>query len=160
MSYRLTILIIITVSVMLPIAVFASSPGLDTDQLAEDRLVAQDMTSRLLTFIENRGQWNSQTRFVAVTDNVAFWLRQNEVIYQFTKPSTSCNKTPDDLAIRVTFPGACSSPAVAGDNLCSLKCNYFVGRDPELWHTGVNNWEAVAYRDLYLGIDLVYRGNG
>ena len=34
----------------------------------------------------------------------------------------------------------------------------FYGRDPSKWCTGTDVYERVRYRDLYPGIDLIYKG--
>ncbi len=39
------------------------------------------------------------------------------------------------------------------------KSNYFIGSDPSRWRTGVEQYSKVRYREVYRGIDLVYRGN-
>jgi hypothetical protein len=36
--------------------------------------------------------------------------------------------------------------------------NYFVGTDPNRWRTGVAGFSAVRYREVYAGIDLLFRG--
>jgi hypothetical protein len=38
------------------------------------------------------------------------------------------------------------------------EANFFLGNDPARWRANVPTYEAVAYRDLYPGVDLVYRG--
>jgi hypothetical protein len=39
------------------------------------------------------------------------------------------------------------------------RSNYFIGNDPQKWHTGVANYAKVRYRNMYPGIDLIYYGN-
>lgn len=38
--------------------------------------------------------------------------------------------------------------------------NYFIGDTPKDWHTSIPTYAGVEYRDVYPGIDLVYRGAG
>jgi hypothetical protein len=40
------------------------------------------------------------------------------------------------------------------------KVNYFLGNDPNEWHTNIPTFGKVQYDDVYPGIDLVYYGNG
>ncbi len=40
------------------------------------------------------------------------------------------------------------------------KVNYFLGNDPNQWHTNVPTFAKAQYDDVYPGIDLVYYGNG
>src|SRR5205823_13132935 len=39
------------------------------------------------------------------------------------------------------------------------RSNYFIGNDPQKWHTGIANYANVRYRNVYRGIDLIYYGN-
>ena len=39
------------------------------------------------------------------------------------------------------------------------RSNYFIGKDPARWRTGIPNFARVRYEGAYPGIDLVYYGN-
>ena len=39
------------------------------------------------------------------------------------------------------------------------KVNYVRGNDPKQWRLGLSTYDSVAYREIYRGIDVVYRGN-
>ncbi|PYQ47853.1 MAG: hypothetical protein DMF78_22675, partial [Acidobacteria bacterium] len=61
-------------------------------------------------------------------------------------------------ALGIRLDGAAPGARLqAGDALPS-RSNYLIGRDPAKWRTGIPNFEKVAYRDVYPGIDLVYYG--
>jgi hypothetical protein len=49
---------------------------------------------------------------------------------------------------------------MTGIHAMEYKCNYFIGNDPNEWHTDVPNYQALVYEDIYSGIDLKYYGNG
>ncbi len=66
----------------------------------------------------------------------------------------------EQLVIKASFVGANPNPAITGDNMMEYKCNYFIGNDPNEWHTDVPNYEAIVLEDVYDGIDLKYYGNG
>lgn len=40
------------------------------------------------------------------------------------------------------------------------KSNYFLGADPRSWYVDVHSYAAVVRRDVYPGIDVIYRGPG
>ena len=54
--------------------------------------------------------------------------------------------------------GANPTPAGAGEGLAPWKQNVFYGSDPSKWCAGKDVYERVRYRDLYPGIDLIYKG--
>lgn len=64
------------------------------------------------------------------------------------------------MMIKANFVGANPSPVMTGFEQMDYKCNYFIGNDPNEWHTDVPNYSAVVYSQLYDGIDLKYYGNG
>jgi len=37
--------------------------------------------------------------------------------------------------------------------------NYFIGNDPQNWHTNIATYTKVQYQDIYPGTDLIYYGN-
>ena len=39
------------------------------------------------------------------------------------------------------------------------KSNYFIGNDPQKWHTDIPNYAKIQYSNVYPGIDLIYYGN-
>jgi len=73
------------------------------------------------------------------------------------------NHEPDSieqLVIKANFVGANPNPTVRGEGLMEYKCNYFIGNDPNEWHTDVPNYQAIVLEEIYSGIDLKYYGNG
>ena len=54
------------------------------------------------------------------------------------------------------FVGANAHPQIVGDQVLQSQSNYFIGRDPTKWQTGVPQYGEVTVKDLYPGIDLVY----
>lgn len=62
-------------------------------------------------------------------------------------------------AISMKLVGANPNATVEGlDRLPGIS-NYFIGNDPKNWRTNIPHYAKVCYRDVYPGIDLVYRGD-
>src|SRR5262249_24807680 len=55
--------------------------------------------------------------------------------------------------------GGNGSAPVSGVGRLPGVVNYFLGNDPNQWHTGIATYARVQYDDVYAGIDLVYYGN-
>jgi len=66
----------------------------------------------------------------------------------------------ESIMIKASFVGANPAPSMVGLEKMEYKCNYFIGNDPNEWHTDVPNYEYVLSEDVYPGIDLKYYGNG
>ena len=62
--------------------------------------------------------------------------------------------------LRMRLLGANAAPRMRGAEELPGKANYFIGRDPAKWRTGVSLYGRVLYEGVYPGIDLVYYGKG
>ncbi len=67
---------------------------------------------------------------------------------------------PGERAVRIRFAGANTASAATAINPLPGHSNYFIGKDPAKWRTGIPQFAGVRYRELYDGVDLVCHGNG
>ncbi|MDG6225198.1 MAG: fibronectin type III domain-containing protein [Candidatus Thermoplasmatota archaeon] len=58
--------------------------------------------------------------------------------------------------IKLSFPGR-NDVIPTGRDPAPWFSNFFYGNDPEKWRTQVPNYREIVYKDLWDGIDLVYR---
>ncbi len=49
------------------------------------------------------------------------------------------------------------SQIIAGNKLPG-RSNYFLGNDPSQWHTNVEQYERISYREVYPGINMAFYG--
>jgi hypothetical protein len=61
---------------------------------------------------------------------------------------------------KVTKPNKGANPSISALPLEQLpgKANYFIGRDPKRWRTGVRTYGKIKYSGIYPGIDLICYG--
>jgi len=76
-------------------------------------------------------------------------------------PQSAIRNHPQEMAaiIRMKLVGANKSPRINGQNQLPGKSNYYIGADQRRWRTGIPNYAAVRYDDVWPGIDLAYYGN-
>lgn len=103
-------------------------------------------------FEENVGQADSRVRFVSRSKGRALFLTDLDAVLVLRRDGAASE------TIRLTFPGARFTAAPAGGEPLSGRTNYFLGRDPRKWRTGVAAYGSVRYAGVYPGIDLVYHG--
>jgi hypothetical protein len=101
-----------------------------------------------LSFEPNTGQPASQVRYLARGSAYTLYFAPTEIV--LTKQS--------QRPLRTRLAGANPSARIAGEDQQPSKSNYFVGKDPNQWRTGVPNFSRVRYSAVYPGIDLVYYG--
>jgi hypothetical protein len=131
-----------------------------------------------LVFTENHGQWDDKVLYRANAGSATMWYASGGVVYQFIRTIDRPEIDSDDplksmphriaqrpdsveqMVVKATFVGANANPIVVGKERMDYKCNYFIGHDPDEWHTDVPNYRVVIYEEVYDGIDLKYYGNG
>ena len=71
------------------------------------------------------------------------------------KPSASAERLPFSAC---TLTERIPAAEIAGTKLLPGKVNYFIGNDPQKWHTDIPSYEAVRYQGVYPGVDLLFYG--
>ena len=104
-----------------------------------------------LSFVENAGQEDAAVRYAAHTGGASFFFTQREAVLAFERGD-------EGLALRLGFVGANPAPVIEGQSARAGTLNYLVGSDASKWRTGIPTYGEVVYRDLWPGIDMVFRG--
>lgn len=101
-----------------------------------------------LSFEPNRGQASAEIHYLARGCSYTLYLASGGTeLVGHNRP-----------ALRTRFSGANLSATVAGEVPQPSVSNYFIGSDPQKWHSSIPNFEKVRYAGVYPGIDLVYYG--
>ncbi len=156
--------------------------GWSSDNLSNVQ-VTKSLASMPLSFTENQGQWDDKVQFRAIAGGATMWFASDGAYYQFTRTIKTENSDPisvvdkryglmpydrknrqpkavETMMIKARFVGSNSNPVIVGLEKMEYICNYFIGNDPDEWHTDVPNYSAVIYEEIYDGIALKYYGNG
>jgi len=127
-------------------------------------------------FEKNEGQSGSPAKFLWRGPGHSLFLAPNEVVMSVpaskgrklakgnaslkggvkrpVKPATAASDV-----LRMRLLGGKTGPAVVGIKQLPGTSNYFQGSDPKGWRTEIPSYSKVAYRGVYSGIDMVFRGN-
>ena len=130
-------------------------------------------------FIENRGQLDDTVLYYAPGSQVTVYFTAEAIVFDFkeevrredaelaherrdplTDQMASEPRTRRGCAVWIRFEGVDSPPTVEARSELATRYNYFLGDDPGAWRTNVPAYSEVVYRDLWPGIDLVYRHEG
>lgn len=137
------------------------------------------ITSAQLYFTENKGQWDKQVLFKTDAGNGAFFLTKQGYTILIQHPKDyeqaqefyhvhshdSAHTHKGDLtlpkqmrshAYRVKFVGANFNTQIIKEKPVSGHENYYVGNDPSKWASGVKQFQAVTYKNIYPNVDLRY----
>lgn len=134
-----------------------------------------------LRFIANAGQAGPAVRFTVKGAGQAIFFTDQEIVFSASipQPRITPHTTPSSprdasrvrhdstrnsergtrhSVVRLRFARADPNPTIEGLNPLPGGANFFLGNDPTKWGVNVPTYGGVAYRELYPGIDLVYRG--
>ena len=103
-----------------------------------------------LTFTVNRGQVDRRVRFYARGDGYAFYFTRTKVALSFTDEGKG-------MALHLTPLGANPHARLEATDRAPGRVNYMVGSQRQ---ASLPTYYEVIYRDLWPGIDLVFRGQG
>ncbi len=102
-----------------------------------------------LFFIPNHGLTDARFRYLAQSPRLRAGFAKNLIAYQL--PASQ---------IRLRFPGANEDVELLAGSPLSGQANFFRGSTGDQWHTSLPTFAEIRYRDLYPGIDLIYRDAG
>ena len=139
------------------------------------RLVEPDATTKArvveaygklpLSFEANRGQTDSQVRYLARGPGYTFFLTPTEAVMALKnrQPARSDESQetgePGRSMMRMKLVGGNPNPQITGSDPLPGTSNYFIGNDPKKWRTNIPHYRKVHYHTVYPGIDLVFYGN-
>ncbi|HEX6335206.1 MAG TPA: PKD domain-containing protein [Flavisolibacter sp.] len=122
-----------------------------------------------IEFIENKGQWDAQVRYMGQIPNGAFFIHSNgytvlqhhaDDMQQLHNASHNHEVKGDVIvrshAYRVRFENANEQPRIIADKPLYTYNNYFIGDDPSRWASNCQLFQGITVKDLYPGIDLRY----
>ncbi len=99
-------------------------------------------------FVENRGQFGGSARYVVRGPPFTGYFASAEVVF-----------LAGGGALRISFQGANSTPAIEGMEPMVARINFLIGATGE-WKTNLPAWNSITYRAVFPGIDLIYTSSG
>ncbi|WP_235906023.1 DUF7948 domain-containing protein [Ginsengibacter hankyongi] len=135
--------------------------------------VGQNAFSQI-EFIENKGQWNSQVKFMSHAGSGEFYLQQNGYTVAQNNPDDVLNlkerrhkeamgstiKQGEGTKIRsyaynVQFLNSKNAEIIPDKPIPSVN-NYFIGNDKSKWASNCRIYQGITYKNVYRGIDVRY----
>jgi len=163
LPFKAVIAVVIGLHCLLSLAIPAMGTASAGPQQAATTEVCSPVTGAIqvalaklpLSFVANAGQMDSTCLFIVRGAGHTIFFTASEVAF------SAIQRTEDESlasVVRLRFAGANPNPTIEGLEQLPGMANFFLGNDPAKWRTNVPTYEAVVYRELYPGIDLVYRG--
>ncbi|MEO6288945.1 MAG: hypothetical protein ABIO76_03430, partial [Ginsengibacter sp.] len=127
-----------------------------------------------IEFIENKGQWDKEVKFMSLAGSGSFYLQQNGfTVAQNNASDVEAFKTKrhGDVAgaqLKTSIGGRIrghaynvkflnvDNPQIIPDKALPTVNNYFIGNDKSKWATDCRIYQGVTYKNMYPGIDVRY----
>jgi hypothetical protein len=106
-----------------------------------------------LSFVPNAGQTDPSVRYYAQASGRAFYFTPDRAVFSFSERNRS-------VALDLRFMGRSPKARLQALHRGSGEVSYMPGSDPQRWHTGLPTYKEIVYRELWPGIDMVFRGEG
>jgi hypothetical protein len=109
-------------------------------------------------FIPNDGQMDRMVEFYVQGKDKALYFTPEGVTYALNYGQKPASAEQKRWAVKMDFIGARQDIKPEGVEKTGAVISYFKG-NPEEWHAGLAAYSKIIYRDLWPGIDLVYKGD-
>ena len=136
-------------------ALFATGVGAASAESPAGEKQAANFGKIPLSFEVNQGQTYPRVQFVSHGRGYSLYLAPGEA-YVSLRAQPEGDRGD---VLRMKLEGADGKAAVSGLEKQAGVANYFIGNDPQKWHSGIPTYGKVSYAGIYPGIDLVFYGN-
>jgi len=127
-------------------------------------------------FVENKGQWDKEVRFLTKTGGMKAWITDRGIVFDFYRMERGGNlfkrserEYRDGMLIepekaryyghvvKMSFSSSSeANPVFRSHEQKATYYNYFLGNDPSRWASNVPLYSEVIAKELYPGIDVRY----
>lgn len=105
-------------------------------------------------FILNKGQWPNHIVALARDKGMDVWISRTDFTFDHHRYADGQRQ---GHVVRIHWDGATTESAIETGNQLPLKVNFIHGNDPAKWVTDVPIVDRVVLRNMYPGVDAVYR---
>ncbi len=131
-----------------------------------------------IEFIENKGQWDKQIKFLGQVSSGAFyvekdgfmvlqhntsdWLKVTELMHKHGMKFDQTKQSDFTLhshAYKVEFLNGTTNPEIIADKPLPGYNNYFIGNDPSKWGTDCKVYQGITVKNVYPNVDVRYYSN-
>src|SRR5438445_2682053 len=110
------------------------------------------MEHQPLHLIENRGQFDTDARYVGEAGGGLVRVEPKALLLQLMRPGRASG-----VLLRLSFTGASDSVRLQADESCPARFSYFQGDDSDKWIRAVPAFAEVRYCELWPGVDLLVK---
>lgn len=102
-------------------------------------------------FIENKGQWDKDIKYISKMNGLTLVLNNNSMFFNYHVVSAIENSTSEKVTghvIATNFNNT-ENYSITGLNVIPTKFNYFKGNDQSKWVTGACAYSKIRLNNVY-----------
>ncbi len=131
-------------------------PASATAQVLGATAPQQSAQAARLTYIENRGQWAAEARYLLQTPGLNYWINNSGITYDAYRVSSNPEAEVVGEVVKMSFVGASPSANAVGVGPLPGTFNYILGNDPSVWATNVRRFSGMTISRLYDKVQAVF----
>jgi len=118
-----------------------------------------------ILFVHNQGQLDESVEYYAKASGQTLYFTHENIVFDLIRYEEAqavdlADRKAERMVFSLDFLGTNESPVIEGRNKDEAIVNYFIGNDPEKWHTDIPTYREVVYSDIYPDVDLRLYGRG
>lgn len=141
--------------------VLSASSGFAADAKLSPKVT---VAGRPVGFEANRGQTESQVRFIGRSDGCLTFFKDTEAVIELRDHSAFRGRqkkdtplsAPKQAVVRMRFLDANATPRIAGEEAEAGRRHYVTGNDPDEWQSDVPMYRRLRYKQVWPGIDVAF----
>lgn len=120
--------------------------------------------------MSNAGQIDSAVRYYSWGPSYGVYFTQEEAVFAFVHQipresgasyrsvaAAETDQVAQGMALALRFLGANPKVKIEGNQRGTARVNYLIWSDPAKWRNGLPTYQEIVYRELWPGIDLIFR---
>jgi len=156
----MAVVLIVVLTVIYPLSdLIPQNCKAETTNLSTEESVLEAYGELPMLFIKNQGQLDEAVKYYIKTPAQTLYFTKDSIIFDLTRYDRAEADARDDrqterLVFSLEIIGANSQTTIESVGKYNTVVNYFIGNDPEKWHTSIPAYKEVMYHDIYKSIDL------
>ncbi len=145
--------------------------GNKEEKEVEKKKALNSIANMPLSFIENRGQFDSRVKFYSKTPSQTLWFTEGGIVFDLLKMEASGEDrikggkikkdiTTERLVFTQRLVGSTPAPRIEAKDPHPGAYNHFIGNNPEKWQKDMKAYKEILYHEVYPGIDMKLFGKG
>lgn len=133
--------------------------------MTNKKIQEETCLERLFAFISNEGQYDPCVSYFARANGYRIFFLPDRIVFDFISVPSKAERAYDKAkgaqaaAVALIFDQSKLDGIPVGNLPNEGIYNFMIGNDPDHWHSNINSYGEICYRELWPGVDLFVRAD-